>query len=86
MATSSQLQREMRSGGGDAINVGLVAFGAYLVGIAVWGVVAPGSFYEELGRFGPRNDHYIHDVAAFQAAAGILLLLAVRRPTWRVPA
>jgi hypothetical protein len=85
-ATSSRSQREVRSGGGDVINVGLVAFGAYLVGIAVWGVVAPGRFYEELGRFGARNDHYIHDVAAFQAATGVLLLLAVRRPTWRVPA
>jgi hypothetical protein len=68
------------------VRVGLGLFGVYLVGIALWAVVAPGAFYEELGRFGPRNDHYIHDVAAFQAATGLLLLLAIRWPTWRVPA
>jgi hypothetical protein len=49
-------------------------------------VVALGTFFDELGRFGPRNDHYIHDVAAFQGAVGLALLLALRSPTWRVPA
>lgn len=76
----------MRTGADDAVRVGLVAFGLYLLAIAAFGVVAPGTFFEELGRFGPRNDHYIHDVAAFQAAVGVVLLLAVRRPPWRVPA
>jgi hypothetical protein len=70
----------------DPVTVGLVAFGVYMVGIAAFGVVAPGTFFEELGRFGPRNTHYIHDVAAFQAPVGVLLLLAVRRRDWRVPA
>ena len=65
---------------------GLGVLGLYLVAIALFGVIAPGTFYEELGRFGPRNDHYIHDVAAFQGAVGLLLLMAVRRPSWRVPA
>lgn len=68
------------------VTVGLVAFGLYLVAIALFAVVAPGAFFDELGRFGPRNDHYIHDVAAFQAAVGVLMLAAVRRPSWRVPA
>lgn len=77
---------QVRTGGGDVVKVGLVAFGLYLLAIAAFGVIAPGTFYDELGRFGPRNDHYIHDVAAFQAAVGMVLLLAVRRPRWWVPA
>ena len=79
---------EGRSGGAGpgAVRIGLVVFGAYMLGIAVFAAVAPGTFFEEVGPFGTRNDHYIHDVAAFQAADGLLLLLAVRKPVWRVPA
>jgi hypothetical protein len=75
-----------RVGGRDAVSVGLVIFGLYLVGIALFAVLAPGPFFDETGRFGPRNNHYIHDVAAFQGADGLLLLFAARRPTWQVPA
>ena len=64
----------------------MAVFGVYLLGIALFAVVAPGTFFDELGQFGPRNDHYIHDVAAFQGAVGLLMLLAVRRPAWAVPA
>jgi uncharacterized protein DUF4345 len=69
----------------DVVTVGLIVFGLYQVGIALYIVVAPGSFFETLGPFGVRSDHYLHDVAAFQAATGLLMLLAVRRPRWRVP-
>jgi hypothetical protein len=65
----------MRPGGRDAVSVGLVIFGLYLVGIALFAVLAPGTFFDETGRFGPRNNHYIHDVAAFQGADGLMLLL-----------
>jgi hypothetical protein len=75
-----------RAGGDDVVRIGLVIFGLYLVGIALFAVLAPGTFFDELGRFGPRNDHYIHDVAAFQGADGLLLLLAANRPAWQVPA
>jgi hypothetical protein len=76
----------MRSGESDLVSVALVVFGVYLVGIALFAVVAPGTFFDELGRFGPRNDHYIHDVAVFQGAVGLFLLLAARRPGWQTPA
>jgi hypothetical protein len=75
-----------RHGGRDVVTAGLVVFGLYLVGIALFAAMAPTTFFEEVGRFGPRNDHYSHDVAAFQGAVGMLLLLAVRRTAWRVPA
>jgi hypothetical protein len=64
----------------------LLVLGLYLVAISVFAAVAPGTFFEEIGPYGARNDHYIHDVAAFQGAVGIFLLLAVRRPAWWVPA
>jgi hypothetical protein len=74
-----------RSSGVDVV-VGLMVFGLYLVGIALFAAVAPGTFHEEVGPFGPRSDHYIHDVAAFQGAVGVFALLAARRPAWWVPA
>jgi hypothetical protein len=75
-----------RVGRHDAVSVGLLIFGLYLVAIALFAVLAPGAFFDETGRFGPRNNHYIHDVAVFQGADGLLLLFAAHRPAWQVPA
>ena len=47
--------------------------------------VSPGTFFEEIGQYGVRNDHYIGDAAAFYLAAGVGLLVAARRADWRVP-
>ena len=47
---------------------------------------APGTFFDTLGTFGIRNDHYIFDNATFEMPQGLLLLAAVRWPSWRVPA
>ena len=63
----------------------LVVFGAsqLLLGLAM--AVAPGTFFEEIGPYGARNDHYIRDLATFYLALGAAALVAVRRPAWRVP-
>jgi hypothetical protein len=79
-------QNGIRNTNRDVMSAGLVIFGLYLVGLSIFAVLAPGTFFDELGRFGPRNDYYIHDGAAFQAAVGLLLLLALRWPAWQVPA
>src|SRR5687767_15009526 len=63
----------------------LVVVGIYQVGIALLMWVAPGTFFDEIGRYGVQNDHYIGDVASFNLAAGIGILLSVNRPSWRVP-
>lgn len=68
------------------IRTALIVFGLYLVGISLFAAVAPGTFFDEIGPYGVQNDHYIHDVAAFQGAVGIFMLLAVRRPSWWIPA
>jgi lysylphosphatidylglycerol synthetase-like protein (DUF2156 family) len=61
----------------------LGVLGAYLVLISIWMLVAPGSFFDAIGPFGERNDHYIRDAATFQLALGVLALVAVRRPELR---
>jgi len=63
----------------------LLGFSLYLLGISVWMIVAPGSFFSALGPFGPRNDHYIRDAATFQVVFGLAALGAVRYHAWRLP-
>lgn len=64
----------------------LVVFGTYSVLIGLFMIFAPGVFFETLGNFGVRNDHYILDNATFELPLGLMLLAAVRWPAWRVPA
>jgi hypothetical protein len=63
----------------------LAAFGALqlLTGALLW--LTPGFFHDEVGPFGPRNDHYMGDLATWYLALGALVLAAVRWPAWRVP-
>jgi hypothetical protein len=63
----------------------LIIFAAtqLLLGVLLW--VAPGFFYDQIGPFGARNDHYMGDVATFYLALGAVALVSVRRVAWRVP-
>jgi hypothetical protein len=49
-------------------------------------VLVPGAFYDAVANFGPENHHDLRDMAAFYLASGIVLTLAVSRPSWRAPA
>jgi hypothetical protein len=66
--------------------VTLIVFGVYALGVGLFMLFAPGTFFDTLGAFGVRNDHYIFDNATFEIPQGLLLLAAVRRVSWRVPA
>ncbi|ULE34923.1 hypothetical protein [Mycobacterium sp. IDR2000157661] len=68
------------------VEVTLIAFGVYALAIGLFMIVAPGTFFDTLGAFGVRNDHYIFDNASFEVPQGLMLLAAVRWPSWRVPA
>jgi hypothetical protein len=46
---------------------------------------APDAFYDSLGKFPPKNTHYIKDVSTFYVALGIVLFVSVRRRSWRTP-
>ena len=45
----------------------------------------PGEFYDSLGKFPPRNDHYIKDVSSFYIALGVVFYISVRARSWRTP-
>lgn len=64
----------------------LLVFGLYALSVGLFMMFAPGTFFDTLGNFGARNDHFIFDVATFEVPQGLMLLAAVRWPRWRTPA
>jgi hypothetical protein len=54
-----------------------------VLGLLLW--LTPGFFHDEIGPYGPRNDHYMGDVATWYLALGGVTLVAVRQLSWRVP-
>jgi hypothetical protein len=54
-----------------------------VLGALLW--VAPGFFFDEIGPYGVRNDHYMGDLATWYLAFGALALVSVRRVAWRLP-
>jgi hypothetical protein len=53
------------------------------LGLLLW--LTPGFFFDEIGPYGARNDHYMGDLATWYLALGAAALVAVRRPGWRLP-
>jgi len=68
------------------VEVILIVFGLYSVVLGLFMFLAPGTFFDTLGSFGVRNDHYIFDNASFEFPLGLMMLAALRWPSWRVPA
>jgi len=54
-----------------------------VLGLLLW--ITPGFFFDEIGPYGVRNDHYLGDLATWYLALGAVALVAVRRVGWRVP-
>ncbi len=69
-----------------AVSVGIAAFAIVELALALFMAVAPHAFYTAVGPFGAFNGHYERDVASFEGAIAITLLISLRRPSWRVPA
>ena len=76
-----------RSGTAPAgtLEAGIAMFAVVELGLAVFMAVAPHAFYKAIGPFGVFNPHYLRDVASFEGAIGVALLIALRRPSWRAP-
>ena len=68
------------------VEVILIVFGLYSVVLGLFMFIAPGTFFDTLGSFGARNDHYIFDNASFELPLGLMMLAALRWPSWRVAA
>ena len=54
-----------------------------VIGALLW--LTPGFFFDEIGPYGVRNDHYMGDLATWYLALGAAALVAVRRVGWRLP-
>jgi uncharacterized membrane protein len=63
----------------------LFVVAAYHVITGVLALLAPDTFFDDIGRYGIENSHYVGDVGAFQLAFGLALLIAALRPAWRAP-
>jgi hypothetical protein len=63
----------------------LIATAAYHVVTGLLAMVAPDTFFDDIGKYGIENSHYVGDVGAFTLASGVVLLIAAARPSWRVP-
>jgi hypothetical protein len=63
----------------------LAFIAAYHVALGLLQLVAPGTFFDEIGNYGIENSHYIGDVGAFTLAFGVAVGVAVVRPGWRAP-
>jgi hypothetical protein len=63
----------------------LAVAAAYQIITGTLALIAPDTFFDEIGRYGIENSHYVGDVGAFSLAAGVALAICVVRPSWRVP-
>jgi hypothetical protein len=68
------------------------ALKAVLGVIAAWHVVtggmalvAPDTFFDQIGHYGIENSHYVGDVGAFMLAYGVAVAIAIWRASWRAP-
>jgi hypothetical protein len=69
----------------STVRVGLIAFAGYHFAIAALMVLAPHTFFTDIGPFGVQNDHYLRDTATYNAAFGAALAVACWRVEWRTP-
>jgi len=69
----------------EIVRTGLILLGVYQLALAIFMAVAPGTFHSAIGPFGSTNDHYLRDLATYNAAFGAGSLIAVRLASWRIP-
>lgn len=70
---------------GRAVKALLAAFAGIqiVLGLLLW--LAPGFFFDEIGPYGVRNDHYMGDLATWYLVLGGVVLASIRWESWRVP-
>jgi hypothetical protein len=55
----------------------VVIAGLFSLGVGLWALLDPASFFSRIALFPPYNQHFLHDVGAFQVGLGLSLLLAL---------
>jgi hypothetical protein len=71
--------------GERALRAILVVIAVYHVALGLLALIAPDTFFEQIGQYGVENSHYVGDVGAFFLAFGAAAGIAVVRPAWRAP-
>jgi hypothetical protein len=68
-----------------ALKAVLAVVAAYHLVTGAIALVAPDTFFDQIGKYGVENSHYVGDVGAFIFAFGVALAISVVRPAWRAP-
>jgi hypothetical protein len=68
------------------VPAGIALLALLNLGPALWILVAPHSFFDQIGPFGVYNGHYLGDAAAFQGGLGLGLAAALAWPALRAGA
>lgn len=71
--------------GERTLRAALLVVAAYHVLTGALALLDPGAFFDEIGRYGIENSHYVGDNGAFVLAFGVAVGLAAGRPAWRTP-
>jgi hypothetical protein len=67
------------------LRTGVILLALPPLAAGVIALISPETFFEQIGTYGARNDHYTGDAGAYLTAYGVALLIAAARPSWRVP-
>jgi hypothetical protein len=71
--------------GERALKAVLVVIAAYHVVTGALALVAPDTFFDQIGHYGIENSHYVGDVGAFMLAFGVAVGVAVVGPAGGAP-
>jgi hypothetical protein len=81
--TSSNTVSVRRSSLERAVPLGVALLAVVQLATAVWILVAPHSFFRNVGPFGLFNGHYLLDAAALTGGLGLALAASLRWPALR---
>jgi hypothetical protein len=68
-----------------ALQAVLAVVAVYHVVLGLMALVAPDTFFDQIGHYGIENSHYVGDVGAFMLAFGVAAGIAIVKPSWRAP-
>jgi len=68
-----------------SLQVVLALIGVANAAAGALALLAPHTFFDQVGSYGVENSHYVGDLGAFVLAYGVAVLVAMRLPSWRVP-
>lgn len=71
--------------GETTIRAVLGVLAAYLLVTGALALIVPDTFFDQIGNYGVENEHYVGDAGAFTFAYGLVVVVAIIQPSWRVP-